>query len=196
MSDFQQRGPITTLPRLVRGDRPETEAELQRFSRKTPLALLVPSLVSELDQPALARMVEKLAGTPYLDTVVISLDRADEAGYRRALEYFRALRLRTVVVWNDAEPIASIVAEVERSVLRLGPRGKGRAVWVGLGVIIAEERAEAVAFLDADVVTFERSLLTNLVYPILHPALDFDYAKGYPATTKLSTWPMPSPCAI
>lgn len=179
MSDFQQRGPITTLPRLVRDDCTRAEAELARFARRNPVALLIPSLVTELDQPALARMVTELAGTPYLDTVVISLDRADEAGYRRALSYFRDLKLRTVVVWNDAEVIASIVSEIERSVLRLAPRGKGRAVWVGLGAIIAEGRAGTVAFLDADVVTFERSLLTNLVYPIVHPGLDFDYSKAF-----------------
>jgi len=179
MTDFFQRGPITTLPRLVRDATRQIEGELAAYARRNPVALLIPCLVSELEQPALARMVAELAGTPYLDTVVISLDRADEAGYRAALEYFRDLKVRTVVVWNDAEPIAAIIAEIERSVLRLAPRGKGRAVWVGFGAVIGEGRAASVALLDADVVTFERSLLTNLVYPIVHPALDFDYSKAY-----------------
>ncbi|HPW56265.1 MAG: hypothetical protein KA072_02585 [Thermoanaerobaculaceae bacterium] len=179
MSDFKQSGTIVTFPRLRPRDEAQREKELVTHARRTPLALIIPCLVSELEQPALAGMVARLAGTPYLDTAVISLDRADAAGYARALEYFRALRLRTMVVWNDAEPVAAIIREIEMAVLNLGPRGKGRAVWVALGAVIAEERAEAVAFLDADVVTFERSLLTNLVYPILHPALDFDYAKGY-----------------
>ncbi len=179
MSDFKQSGTIVTFPRLRPRDETQREEELVTHARRTPLALVMPCLVSELEQPALAGMVARLAGTPYLDTVVISLDRADAAGYQRALEYFRALRLRTMVVWNDADPVAAIIREIEMAVLKLGPRGKGRAVWVALGAVIAEERAEAVAFLDADVVSFERSLLTNLVYPILHPALDFDYAKGY-----------------
>lgn len=179
MSDFKQSGTIVTFPRLRPRDEAQREEELVTHARRTPLALVMPCLVSELEQPALAGMVARLAGTPYLDTVVISLDRADAAGYQRALEYFRALRLRTMVVWNDADAVAAIIREIEMAVLNLGPRGKGRAVWVALGAVIAEERAEAVAFLDADVVSFERSLLTNLVYPILHPALDFDYAKGY-----------------
>ncbi|MGV8042234.1 MAG: glycosyl transferase [Thermoanaerobaculaceae bacterium] len=179
MSDFKQSGTIVTFPRLRPRDEAQREDELVTHARRTPLALVMPCLVSELEQPALAGMVARLAGTPYLDTVVISLDRADAAGYERALEYFRALHLRTMVVWNDAEAVAGIIREIEMAVLNLGPRGKGRAVWVALGAVIAEERAEAVAFLDADVVSFERSLLTNLVYPILHPALDFDYAKGY-----------------
>ncbi len=179
MSDFHQRGPIITLPRLVGDESRHVEAEVAALAQHNPVALLIPCLVSELDQPALARMVAELAGTPYLETVVISLDRADQDGYRRAREYFRDLRVRTVVVWNDAEAIAAIVAEIEQSVLRLAPRGKGRAVWVGLGAIIAEGRAATVALLDADVVNFQRSLLTNLVYPIVHPALDFDYSKAY-----------------
>lgn len=179
MGDFKQSGTIVTFPRLRPRDEAQREEELVTHARHTPLALVMPCLVSELEQPALAGMVARLAGTPYLDTVVISLDRADEAGYERALQYFRALRLRTMVVWSDAEAVAGIIREIEMAVLNLGPRGKGRAVWVALGAVIAEERAEAVAFLDADVVSFERSLLTNLVYPVLHPALDFDYAKGY-----------------
>jgi len=179
MTDFKQAGPIATLPRLRCHDQHEREAELAVHARRTPLALVMPCLVSELDQPALANMVSQLAGTPYLDTVVISLDRADHAGFLRAIDYFRALRLRTLVIWNDAEEVAAIIREIESGILELGGRGKGRAVWVALGAVIAEERAKAVAFLDADVVTFERSLLTNLVYPVLHPALDFDFAKGY-----------------
>lgn len=179
MSDFKQSGRIATLPRLSCGEVTERERELVLHARRTPLFLVMPCLVTELEQPALANIVSQLAGTPYLDTVVISLDRADAAGFERAVDYFRDLRLRTLVIWNDAEEVAAIVREIEAAVLSIGARGKGRAVWVALGAVIAEERAEAVAFLDADVVSFERSLLTNLVYPILHPALDFDYAKGF-----------------
>jgi glucosyl-3-phosphoglycerate synthase len=179
MSDFKQTGRIATLPRFRCGKEIEREQELVRHARRKSLVLVMPCLISELEQPALATMVRHLAGTPYLDTVVISLDRADADGYRRALDYFRVLKLRTLVVWNDAVEVAAIIREIDQSVPSVGPAGKGRAVWIALGAVIAEERAGAVAFLDADVESFERSLLTNLAYPILHPALDFDYAKGF-----------------
>ena len=179
MSDFHQSGPITTLPRL--SDRPleQVEADLRSFSQATPLALVIPSLISELEQPALAGMMREIAQVPYLDTLVVSLDRADEAGYRRALEYFRASHQRTVVVWNDAPAMQDLLRDIENHVVKLGPRGKGRAVWMALGYVIAERRAEAVAFHDADVVDYSRSLLANLVYPVLHPKLDFDYSKAF-----------------
>ena len=178
MSDFQQRGPITTLPRLGARGADQLDAALCAAVRRRPLALIMPCLITELDQPALAGMVAQLAHVPYLDTVVISLDRADAAGYARALEYFRALGQRTVVLWNDADEIASLRAEVEKNVGPL-PAGKGRAVWMANGYVVAEERTRVAAFHDADVVDYDRSLLANLVYPLLDPDLGFSFAKAY-----------------
>ncbi|HMM34992.1 MAG TPA: glycosyl transferase, partial [Thermoanaerobaculia bacterium] len=80
MSDFAQYGPITTLTGL--GNRPLVELEdaLVRYTRRNKAALLIPSLVSELERPALLQICDEIAQAPYLDTVLISLDRADEAG--------------------------------------------------------------------------------------------------------------------
>ncbi len=178
MSDFHQQGPVTTLPRLVDQDLELREAELARHARATPLTLVIPCLVSELDQPALAGMVAELRRAPYLDTVLVSLDRADEAGYQRALAYFRALERRTVVLWNDSPAVTAIRDEVEANVGAL-PAGKGRAVWMAAGLATASKRASYVAFHDADVVDYRRDLLANLVYPLLHPALGFSFAKAY-----------------
>ena len=179
MGDFHQRGPITTLPRLTAGSLESREKELSFFARRVPLTLVIPCLVGEMDQPALLGMVKELAETPYLDTVVISLDRADEAGYQRARTYFRALRHRTVVLWNDGPAIRQIRDEIESRGPKLSDPGKGRAVWMALGYVLAQGRARAVALHDADVVGYNRSLLANLVYPILHPSLEFDFCKAY-----------------
>jgi glucosyl-3-phosphoglycerate synthase len=178
MSDFQQRGPITTLPRLVRHDLERREREITGLALHTPLALVIPCLVSEMEQPALAGMVAELAKVPYLESVVISLDRADEEGYSKALAYFRSLGQRTAVIWNDAPQLLALREEISQSVGQLPP-GKGRAVWMAIGYVLAEARAYAVALHDADVVNYDRSLLANLVYPILNPALSFNFAKGY-----------------
>ena len=77
MSDFAQYGPITTLTRL--GNRPLVELEdaLVRHTRRNKAALLIPSLISELERPALLKICDEIAQAPYLDTVLISLDRAD-----------------------------------------------------------------------------------------------------------------------
>ena len=138
MSDFAQFGPITTLTRL--GSRPLVELEdaLVRHTRRNKAALLIPSLVSELERPALARICEEIAKVPYLDTVLISLDRADEAGYKGALEYFRRLKRRTVVLWNDGPGVKALLEKLDKSDLVLGERGKGRACWMGFGYLLAQ----------------------------------------------------------
>jgi glucosyl-3-phosphoglycerate synthase len=179
MSDYHQRGPITTLPRLGARDLGTIERDLTAFARRTPLTLVIPCLVTEMDRPALAGMVRELAKVPYLGDVVISLDRADEAGFLRAREYFRALAHRTVVLWNDGPGVARLRDEIESRGTMLSEPGKGRAVWMALGYVLAEGRAGAVALHDADVVDYDRSLLANLVYPVLHPSLEFDFCKGF-----------------
>jgi glucosyl-3-phosphoglycerate synthase len=179
LADFHQRGPITTLPRLVARELAALEAELERYARVSPLTLLIPCLLSELERPALTGIVRQLALARYIDTILISLDRADEPGYLHALEFFRALRHRVVVLWNDAPDIVAVREDIERHITGPLRPGKGRAVWMGLGYLLAEGRCRAVALHDADVVDYDRAQLANVAYPILHPNLHFDFCKGY-----------------
>ena len=188
MSDFAQTGPITTLARL--GNRPLVELEdaLVRNTRRNKAALLIPSLVSELERPALLRICDEISRAPYLDTVLISLDQADETGYRSALEYFRRLRRRTVVLWNDGPGVTTLLAKLEKADLALGERGKGRACWMGFGYLLAQGNVEYIALHDADVLDYDRAILARLLYPIADPILNFDFCKGYYAryTDKLN----------
>jgi len=178
MSDFQQRGPITTLSRFGTHDLAKLEDAIAVFAGASPLALIIPCLASEMDQPALASIVVELARVPYLDTVVVSLDRADEADFRRAKEYFKPLGMRTVILWNDSPAIQELRESLAERVGPLPP-GKGRAVWTAIGLVLAEGRAHVVALHDADMIDYDRTLLANLVFPVLHPSLGFNFSKGY-----------------
>ncbi len=179
MSDFHQCGPITTLPRLEAAGAERRERELVDLVRTNPLFLIIPCLIDELKKPALAGMVLEIRDAPYIDTIVISLDRADEDGYRQALEYFHDIGHRTVVLWNNAPPLLQLRTEMEKRFAGVSEPGKGRAVWMAIGYVLAGERARVVAFHDADVVNYSRSQLTNLVYPVLNPLLSFDFCKAY-----------------
>lgn len=88
MADFHQNGIVTTLHNLI--DRPlaDIETDLLRFSQVRPLGLLLPSLFSELEGEALPKIVERLKEVPYLNEIVIGLDRADEQQFRHALKFF------------------------------------------------------------------------------------------------------------
>ena len=77
MGDFYQNGIITTLHNLI--DRPvsDIEAELKQFSKQRPMALMLPSLFSELEGPALAAIIDEIATVDYIDLIIIGLDQAD-----------------------------------------------------------------------------------------------------------------------
>ena len=66
MADFHQNGIITTLHNLTDRSLDEIETELVEFSRQRPMALILPSLYSELQTPALPNIVRELQKVPYL----------------------------------------------------------------------------------------------------------------------------------
>ncbi len=57
MGDFLQAGVISTLPRFPIASLEPLEGDLERFSEAKPITLVLPSLISELDRPALGRIV-------------------------------------------------------------------------------------------------------------------------------------------
>ncbi|WP_027852301.1 glycosyl transferase [Marinobacterium litorale] len=179
MGDFYQNGVITTLHNLC--DRPlgEMESELTRYGKQRPMSLVLPSLYSELEGPALPKILDDLCKVPYLNEIVIGLDRADEAQYRSALSFFNRLPQHHRVLWNDGPRLR----EIDRclSELDLAPRepGKGRNVWYCLGYVLATGRAESVALHDCDILTYDRGLLARLIYPVANPSFNYEFCKGY-----------------
>ena len=179
MGDFYQNGIITTLHNL--SDRPleELERELINFSDKRPMGLILPSLFSELEGSALSAIVDELVQVPYLSEVVIGLDRADQEQYCRALEFFDRLPQQHRVLWNDGPRLQSLDKQLQE--LDLAPKelGKGRNVWYCMGYTLASGRAESVALHDCDILTYERSLLARLIYPVAHPRFNYEFCKGF-----------------
>ena len=120
MADFHQNGIITTLHNISNRSIEEMEAELVSFSRQRPMALILPSLYSELGGKALPNIVEELRRVPYLSQIIIGLDRADEAQYRHATEFFSVLPQDHRVLWNDGPRLREIDAELKS--LELAPK--------------------------------------------------------------------------
>ena len=48
-----------------------------------------------------------------------------------------------------------------------------------MGYILATSRVDAVALHDCDILTYDRSLLARLIYPVAHPQFSFEFCKGY-----------------
>lgn len=179
MSDFHQSGPVTALPRLV--DRPieDLERQIMPLAERFPLALVIPMVPSEMDRPALAGILKELCAVTYLDTLVVSLNRATEEDYVRASAYFAPYPGRKVIVWSESPALRDFVDQMDAAGLYTGEPGKGRACWLAMGYLLAEEQVEYIAFQDADVVNFRREMLARLVLPAIDPTVDFDFVKGY-----------------
>ena len=177
MSDFHQSGPVTALPRLF--DRPVEELETRIQTLALPVALVIPMIPAEMDRPALSRILDELSQVTYLDSLVVSLNRASEDDFARTQLFFERYPGRKVIVWNEAPAVQAFLGEMEAAGLYVGEPGKGRACWLAMGYILAEDRVEYIAFQDADVVNFRREMLARLVLPAVDPTLDFDFVKGY-----------------
>lgn len=178
MSDFFQNGTVTTFHNLT--DRPveELESELLTFSQTKPLGLILPSLFSELEGPALKHIVTELTKVPYLKQIVVGLDRANAEQFDYAKRYFSELS-NVSIVWNDGPRMQAITEKLREKDLAPLERGKGSNVWNCYGYVLASKQVEAVALHDCDVLTYDRSLLARLIYPVAHPTFNFVFSKGY-----------------
>ena len=179
MADFYQNGVITTLHNLV--DRPveDMERELMSFSRTRPTSLVLPSLYSELATDALDNIVNELTSVPYLNEIIIGLDRADESEFNHAKEFFSRLPQHHRILWNDGPRLKKLDELLQKEGLAPEEMGKGRNVWYCYGYVLASGRAGAVGLHDCDIVTYDRSLLARLMYPVANPTFNYVFAKGY-----------------
>jgi glucosyl-3-phosphoglycerate synthase len=179
MSDFHQQGSVTALPRLR--DRPiaDIEANILRLTPKFPVSLVIPMIPSELDRSALANILHELCAVGYLDSLVVSLNRATLDDYQRTLRYFARYPGRLVVIWDELPAIRRFFDGLVQVGLSVGSPGKGRACWLAMGYLLAEEKVDYMVFLDADIVNFHREMLARLVLPALDPIVDFDFVKAY-----------------
>jgi glucosyl-3-phosphoglycerate synthase len=179
MADFHQNGIITTLHRLGVPDRPRLEAELLRFSQRRPLALILPALASEMDGPALGPILNELKGAEYINEIVVTLGKAGKKEFSRAREYFKVLKRPLTIVWNDGRRVQKLLAELGEGGINIGQDGKGRSVWLALGLILARGQSRVVALHDCDILEYNRELLGRLAYPLMSPHLAYEFCKGY-----------------
>jgi glucosyl-3-phosphoglycerate synthase len=179
MSDFHQQGPVTALPRLVARPIEELEADILRLSRKFPVSLVIPMIPSEMGRPALRNILSELSEVPYLHSLVISLNKATLDDYERAVAYFADYPGHLVIVWNESPALRRFLGGLTKAGLSIGDTGKGRACWLAMGFLLAEEHVDYIAFFDADIANFRREMLARLVLPALDPIVDFDFVKAY-----------------
>lgn len=179
MSDFYQNGIISTLHNLRTRTLSDLETDLKKFSKSRPMTLVLPSLFSELEKPALQLIVDELKKVNYLDSIVIGLDQATKEQYQYALQFFNQLPQKHFVLWNDGPRLQGIDQKLKQFDLSPKELGKGRNVWFCFGFVLADGTAKSVALHDCDIVTYNRELLARLIYPVANPNFNYQFCKGY-----------------
>jgi glucosyl-3-phosphoglycerate synthase len=179
MSDFHQNGIVTVLHRLGPPNLERLEAELRRHAMINPIALVLPSLYSELERPAINRIVENLKEIPYLNEVVVSLDRASALEFRLAKDFFGTLPQRVRLIWNDGPRIQELLQLLVSQGIDIGTAGKGRGCWVSFGYLLARRESKVIALQDCDVLSFNREYLARLCFPLANPSLGYEFCKAY-----------------
>ena len=179
MADFYQTGVVTTLHRLRVNSVSRLEGELQRFSEKTAIGLVLPALFSEFESPAMLGILAELKQVSYLRHIVLALARADYRQYLKVREVLKGLARPVTVLWIDGERIQNIFMQLERHGLSAGPDGKGRSCWLAYGYLLATGDCDVIALHDCDIVNYDRQLLARLCYPVANPNLGFEFCKGY-----------------
>ena len=179
MADFHQNGNITTLHNLRTRSSAELAHELKAFSQTRKISLILPCLYSELQGSAMPNILSELAKVDYLHRIIIGLDRADEAQYRHAVEFFEGLNQNHIVIWNDSPRMLDLGARLEAMGLAPAEQGKGKNVWSSLGFLIACADSAVMAIHDCDILTYENDMLARLVYPVTNPNFPYQVAKGY-----------------
>lgn len=174
--DYRQER-ITTIHDFG-GDLARLEERCYELAQDTPTAVLIPSLYAELERPALTRIRDHLQDCAFVKTVIVSLYADNEEQYAKAVEFFQPLPQDTYVIWENGPRVISLLKELQAQGLDiLVHRGKGRAVWLGLG--LATLHAGAIALHDADIITYDRSYPLKLLFPLLEPEFGIAFTKAY-----------------
>lgn len=179
MGDFYQNGVVTTLHNLRKRPYEELEKKLLHFSKRRPMSLILPSLYSELDGPALSNIIDELVKVPYLEEIIIGLDKANEEEFKHAKKYFSRLPQHHRILWNDGPRLRALDKLLIDEGIAPREMGKGRNAWYCFGYFNASGRSEAVALHDCDIVTYSRHLLARLFYPVVDPTFNYKFCKGY-----------------
>lgn len=112
MADFFQNGVITTLQNL--GDRTleDLEEELEGFSKRRGMVLLLPALYSEFETPAMHRIIDELKHVKYLYKIILGLDKATKEQFEEVKKLMSVLPCKVDVLWNDGPRIKELYNEL------------------------------------------------------------------------------------
>jgi len=150
-----------------------------------PVAVIMPMLYKEIKNNALETIAKSLKKCNYLNEIIIPLAAKNEKEFIQVKRFFSDLKIPHLIMWCNGPRIEKLLGELKKieGMNLLKYRGKGRDVWLAMG--IASIKNYAIALHDADVLNYTEMVPTKLLYPIVEHELDFKFNKGYYARVNL-----------
>jgi glucosyl-3-phosphoglycerate synthase len=170
---------VATFHRLGNINLERIESELTWYTQGRPIALVLPSLFSELEGEGLKGIVRALKDVKYIKQIVVTLGPSTPEEFKHAREFFSVLPQKMRIIWNTGPRISEIYKDIETAELPTGEHGKGRAAWMSYGYILSQLEFHAIALHDCDILTYSRDMLARLCYPVVNPSLNYDFCKGF-----------------
>ena len=156
----------------------DLEARLTELAQETKTAVLIPALYEEIERPALTTIRNELIKCEFLGTVIISIYANTLKEYQKVVQFFQPLPQNTLILWENGQKVTQILECLRAKDLDLMRySGKGKAVWLALGLATIE--AEAIALHDADIITYDRSYPLKLLYPLVEKEFGIAFNKAY-----------------
>lgn len=174
---------ITTLHELCI-DKKKLIKSVSDAAIERPVSIIMPMLYSEIKNDALSNISKQLNKCNYVKEIVIPLAAKNEKEFKQVKRFFSDLKIPKLIMWCNGPKIEKLLNELKNDGLDLLKyRGKGRDVWLAIG--IASLRSYAIALHDADIRSYSELIPAKLVYPLIEPELDFKFNKGFYARVNL-----------
>ena len=174
---------ITTLHDL-HVDKTQLMKMVSDVAIERPVTVVMPMLYNELKNDALENILKHLNKCTYLKEVIVPLAANNKEEFDHVKRFFSKLSIPKLIIWCNGPKITDLLNQLKPKGLELTSySGKGRDVWIALG--IASIESYGIAFHDADILSYDEMFPTKLLYPILEPELDFKFNKGYYARTDI-----------
>ena len=153
-------------------------------SVERPVSVIVPMLYDEIKNDALKNIRDSLNKCKYLNEIVVPLAAKNQKEFDHVKRFFSDLEIPHLVMWCNGPKIVKLLEGLKSEGINLLKyRGKGRDVWLAMG--IASINSYGIALHDADILSYNEMIPTKLLYPIIEPELDFKFSKGYYARINL-----------
>lgn len=174
---------ITTLHELCINEEKLLKIVYEAASVR-PVSIVMPMLYREIKNDALGNIVKQLNKCDYICKLVVPLAADNEKDFNHVKRFFSKLKIPKIIMWCNGPKIDSLLNDLKNEGINLLKyRGKGRDVWLALGV--ASLDSYAIALHDADIHDYTRMIPAKLLYPIIEHDLDFKFNKGYYARINL-----------